>query len=138
MGRFQGGDVIEVTFNHPTVGDGSFFVKSGEDTTFDPGGFRNEDDANGVAGDGSMITKKNRVRWMFEGPLAWDMNTSNEIESLREIAESPLDADFTIEHINGTVWGGTGTVVGDIQGATQDASIPIKLAGGNRLKKIVG
>ena len=133
-----GGDVFEVTFNHPTVGDGTFFVKSGEDTTFDPGGFRTADDENSIAGNGQIIKKMNRVRWSFEGPVAWDMNGNNEIDVLKQLASNPVDANYTISHINGTVWSGEGTIVGDIKGATQDASIPIKIAGSNELKKIVG
>lgn len=133
-----GGDISEVTFKHPTVGDGVFTVKSGEDTSFDPGGFRNDDDANGITGNGIAIYKKNNMRWSFEAPYSWDMNTNNEIDLLKQIAESPLEADFTFSHVNGTVWAATGQVVGDIVGAMQDASIPIKLSGGGGAKKIVG
>ena len=133
-----GGDVFEVTYNHPTLGDGTFFVKSGEDTTFDPGGFRTEDDMGAVAGNGQMIKKLNRMRWMFEGPVAWNMVTTNEIAQLSALSGDPDDAQWTISHINGTVWSGLGTVVGEVPGSGQDATIPIKLSGGFGLTKIQG
>lgn len=134
----QGGDVFEVTYNHPTLGSGTFFVKSGEDTTFDPGGFRTEDDMGAVAGNGEVIKKLNRMRWSFEGPVAWNMITTNEIEQLSQLASDPLDAQWTISHVNGTVWSGLGTVVGDINGSGQDATIPMKISGGQRMTKISG
>lgn len=133
-----GGDVFEVTYNHPTLGDGTFFVKSGEDTTFDPGGFRTEDDMGAVAGNGQMIKKLNRMRWMFEGPIAWNMVTTNEIAQLSALAGDPEDAQWTVSHINGTVWSGLGTIVGEIPGSGQDATIPIKLSGGGIMEKISG
>jgi hypothetical protein len=37
-----GGDILEVTYAHETLGSGTFFPKSGEDSTFDLGGFRGD------------------------------------------------------------------------------------------------
>jgi hypothetical protein len=39
------GDILEVTYNHPTLGSGVFYPKANEGNKFDPGGFRNNDDA---------------------------------------------------------------------------------------------
>ena len=134
----QGGDVFEVTYNHPTLGSGSFFVKAGEDTTFNDGGFRTEDDMAAVAGNGQSIVKKNRMRWSFEGPIAWNMVTTNEIEVLSDLAGDPEDAQWTVSHVNGSIWSGLGTVVGEIPGSGQDATITLKISGGGQLVKIAG
>jgi hypothetical protein len=61
-----GGDILELTFNHPTIGSGVVFAKAGEDNTFDAGGLRTGDDANMIDGGGNMIQQMNRVRWSFE------------------------------------------------------------------------
>ena len=133
-----GGDILEISFNHPTIGSGTIFPKSNEDSTFDDGGFRSNDDANQVAGNGEMIDQMNRVRWSLETTVAWDMNTRGDLEKLAELAGSPVQADYTISHINGTVYGGAGKPVGDLQGNMNAATFSLKLAGGLKLKKIVG
>lgn len=129
------GDIIEITYNHPTIGSGVFFPKAAEDSTFDPGGFRGNDDANQIDGGGNMITQLNQVRWSFEGPISWDMNVSNELETLRKLSASPLDSEWTITSVNGTVWAGSGRPVGDIQGNGNTGMITLKLAGGKGMKK---
>lgn len=133
-----GGDILEITYNHPTLGSGIWFPKAAEDSTFDPGGLRTDDDANAVDGSGKTIRKMNRVRWSFEGTVSWDANVANELEQARALAGDPVEADWTITSVNGTVWKGKGGPVGDIQGSGNDATMPIKLGGGANLKKITG
>ncbi|MDD5013663.1 MAG: hypothetical protein PHW73_00995 [Atribacterota bacterium] len=133
---FVGGDLIEISYKHPTLGSGTWFPKAGEDGTFDPGGYRAEDDANATTGDGQMIDKINRVRWSVEAVVAWDMAVNDELDQARKLSESPVLADFTITHISGVIWGGKGKPVGDIQGNSNSAQMSIKLAGGGRLTKI--
>jgi hypothetical protein len=133
---FTGGDILEISYKHPTVGAGTWFPKSSEDGTNDPGGYRSADDANMVTSDGQMIDQMNRVRWSFEGVVAWDMATNDELNQARLLTSSPILADWTITHINGTVWGGKGKPVGDINGNTNTAQMSVKLAGGGLLTKI--
>lgn len=133
-----GGDIIEITFNHPTIGSGVIFPKSAEDSTFDPGGFRSNDDANMIDGGGNMIDQLNRVRWSLESTVAWDMNTREDLEKIAQLAASPVLADWTFSHINGTVYGGKGKPVGDVQGNGNAATFTLKVAGGGTLKKVVG
>lgn len=133
---FTGGDILEISYKHPTLGAGTWFPKSSEDGTNDPGGYRSNDDANMITGDGQIINQINRVRWSFEGVVGWDMATTNELDQARKLAGSPVDADFTITHITGVVWGGKGRPVGDINGNTNTAQMSIKLAGGGILTKI--
>lgn len=133
---FTGGDIKEISYKHPTLGTGTWFLKASEDGTFDPGGYRSEDDANAVTGDGQMIDKINRVRWTFEGVVAWDVSVNDELDQARKLAASPVLADWTITHITGTIWGGKGKPVGDIQGNTNTAQMSIKLSGGGLASKI--
>lgn len=132
------GDLTEITYNHPTLGNGVWSPKSAEDFTFDPGGFRTNDDANQIDGAGRAIYQKNRVRWSAEGTVSWDMNSTNEIAQAEALAANPVEADFTFTHINGTVWKGKGMVVGDVQGNSNAGTMDIKISGGGKCKKIVG
>lgn len=137
MANTLGGDILEITFNHPTIGAGRFAPKANEDTTFDKGGFRATDDANGVDGSGAPITQLNRVRWMFEGPVAWDNgNDPDAADRLIQLSGSPVDADWTFTHINGNVYAGKGRPVGDIQVNANSGIISMKISGGGTLDKI--
>ena len=134
---YTGGDILETTYNHPVLGSGTLFHKAAEDGTFDPGGYRSNDDANMVTGDGQMIDQINRVRPSFElPPVAWDMTDVNEVQKLADLAASPVLADWTFTSISGAIWGGKGKPVGDLKGATNTGQIPLKLAGGGVLKQI--
>lgn len=132
-----GGDIIEITFNHPTLGTGTIFPKANEDSTFDLGGFRGDDDANMIDGSGGNIKKLNRVKWSVESTIPWDMNTKKELEIITNMAGSPIDAEWTFSHVNGSVYKGTGSPVGDQQANANAATFTLKVSGGGKLKKIV-
>lgn len=133
-----GGDIIEVSVNHPELGSGSFYPKSGEGFTLDPGGFMTDDEDNGIAGDGSAIFKKTRKRWSVEGMVKWDMNGANELVFYRALEESSLESDFTFTSVNGTVWSAKGIPVGGNGGEMGDSTFTAKFSGGGRCIKIVG
>lgn len=133
-----GGDIIEITYNHPTLGDGTIFAKSNEDSTFDLGGFRSNDDAEMVDGAGVMIDQINRKRWKFSVVVSWDMNSANELEKIVDLAGSPVQADWTISSINGTVWGAQGKPVGDYEGNGNNPTFTLTISGGGKMKKISG
>ena len=131
------GDILEVTYNHPTLGSGVFYPKAAEGNTFDPGGIRTSDDANGIAGDGSLIVMKNRTRGFFEVLIENDMNIRNDAQVVTDLAADPVPAQYTISVINGTVWAGSGFPVGDVAPDVNAGTFTLKIASGN-FKKIVG
>lgn len=131
-----GGDIIEIKYNHPTLGSGTFFPKAAEGNTFDPGGIRNNDDANMISGDGNPIYTKNRVRAFFDVLCANDMNVRNDAQVAADLAASPVEADWTISIINGTEWSGKGAIVGDINPDVNAATFQLKVSGG-RFKKVL-
>lgn len=132
-----GGDIVEISYNHPTLGSGIFFGKANEDSTFDTGGIRTDDSADGIDGGGNAIYKKTRTRWGFECTISWDDNVKQEIQKLSNLAGSAVEAVFTVSWINGSVYKGSGTMVGDIKGSGMNATIPVKFAGGGILAKII-
>jgi hypothetical protein len=126
-----GGDIIEIAFSHPVLGNGIIFPKAAEDSTYELGGLRTDDEANGVDGSGEAIYKMNRIRWFFEVLVAWDMNNRKDLEKLVALASDPQEASWTFSHINRTVYGGDGKPVGDMNGNGNAATFKLKIAGGN-------
>lgn len=135
MPNYSGGDLIEVTCNHPTLGDFKFQTKANESYSIDPGGYRGADDSNMVTGGGVNIRQINRVRWSFEGPLMVDFQSNNELLNLPLLATDPVEGDWTFAHSSGEVWRGNGSIVGDIVIDTNTAQLPIKISGGGELQK---
>jgi len=136
MPKYVGGDIIEITCNHPSLGEFRFQAKSNESFTLDPGGLRSNDDANMVTGAGSMIDQVNRVRWSMEGPIAVDDESGNEFDGLSSLAESSDLGTWTITHVSGVIWTGLGKVVGDLATDTNTAQMTLKVAGSGKLQKI--
>ncbi len=132
-----GGDIISASYNHPTLGSGTIWPKAGEDSTFDLGGFRSDDSEDMIDGAGEMIDKLNRKRWGCEMTCAWDNNNRQDLEKVVLLAASPVMATWTVSHISGAVYKGTGKPVGDLKGNGNDATFPLKIAGGGILKKIL-
>lgn len=133
-----GGDITEITYNHPRIGTGIFYPKSGEDSTYDPGGIRNTDDDAGIDGGGRIILTKNRIRWSFEVPTSWDQRTNeDELEVLNKLHEDPDPSDFTFTNINGVVFSASGYPVGDLKGNGGASTIALKFSGGGKLSKLV-
>lgn len=132
------GDIKEVTSNHPTLGTHTFLAKAGEDSTFDLGGYTVNDDAQGVDGGSNMIKVMNKKRSFFEIVSTNDMNVSEDLEAAQALQDSPINADWTIEHINGAVWKLNGSPVGDLQANGNAGTFTLKVAGGQKMKKIQG
>lgn len=130
-----GGDILEVTYNHPTLGSGTFFPKSSESSTYDTGGFRSKDEANGIDGSGTPIDTMNQIRGFFEVVVSNDMNTSQDVERAVALAESPVPATWTFTVINGISYGGSGKPVGDLTPDVDKATFKLKVAG-TRFQKI--
>ena len=134
----NGGDLLEITCNHPTLGSTTFFVKSGEDFTVDLGGLKTDDSQEAIDSGGNAIYMLTRKRWSVEATLVWDMVSADrkELEKIHAYAGSPQEGEWTVEHLNGTVYGGTGKPVGDYAASGKDATIKLKLQGSGNLEEI--
>lgn len=131
------GDIIDITFNHPDLGSGRFSPMAANSNSYDVGGFRNSDDAGMVTGNGDLVVKKNRVRAYFDCLVEDDMNIAEDAVKAAALAESNKLAEWTFSLSNGTVWRGSGVVVGDIQPDTDAGTFQLKVAA-KKFKKIVG
>ena len=84
---FIGGDILEISYKHPTLGSGTWFPKAGEDLTLDNGGYNSADESDGLTADLQPITKITAKRWMCEGSVAWDMSGNDELDQAGKLAE---------------------------------------------------
>lgn len=130
-----GGDITEITVNHPTLGGHVFNPKANVDSNHDLGGYASNDDANSITANGTNIAILNRKRWMFEVEVENDNQTNEDLEFAQSLSDSPEDGDWTFTHINGTVYSGNGRPVGDLQANGNSATFTLKVSGGGKLKK---
>ena len=136
MPVYKGGDIEEVVCQHPELGTLRFQAKANESFTFNPGGFRSNDDDDSVTGAGTMIDQVNRKRWSMEGPLAVDMASENEVKNLPLLAKSGELAVWTISLVTGIIYKGLGKPVGDLNFDSNTAQMSVKIAGGGIMEKI--
>ncbi len=132
-----GGDIIEITWNHPTLGTGILLPKSGEDNSYFPGGIITASDENMIDGGGNPIWQKNRRRGFFEAVVVNDQNNGEELQKMIDLTASPVPADWTFTIVNGTVYGGSGKPVDSFEGNINQATFTLRVEGG-QFKKIVG
>lgn len=108
------GDIKELTVNHPIIGSVSFTPKANEDNQYEPGGLRNGDDVNQIAGNGGLIWQKNRRRGELTIVVENDVLTRQDAEKLHQLSESPIEGVWTFSTMSGAIFRGTGMPVGDI------------------------
>ena len=130
------GDILEITYNHPTIGSGVLFPKANESTTLDLGGFRNNDDASQVTTSGQLMVQKNRVAGSFEVTVENDNNLRNDLKQMVDVAGAIEEAEWTIQHISGAVYRGSGVPVGDMQVDLNTGTFTLKVAAGLGFEKI--
>jgi len=132
-----GGDILEVSVNHPDLGSKIFFAKASEGNTFEPGGFRTEDDEDSVDSGGNMIQKINRKLGFFEIVLSNDLNEREDFDFISQLHQSSKLGDWTVSIINGVTFGGQGKPVGTVTPNINDATMSVKISGPG-FKKIIG
>jgi len=125
-----GGDLLEITCQHPTLGTYKFYPKSSEGSTYDLGGARSSSDKNMRDGSGAPIRKMNISNAGFKSKIGWDMNQRQDLENLNDLSNSPVNGTWTFSHINGTSYVlSNGYPVGDLVGEGNDATIDCEWAG---------
>jgi hypothetical protein len=133
---FLGGDILELTCTDPTLGTFRFAVKANEAYQLDVGGLRTVDDKAGVTGSGQGIYVMNRQRWEFDGNVAVDFVSDNELGGTDKLASSTAEQTWTVAHISGYIGKGTGKIVGELKADSNTAMMPLKIQGSGKLEKI--
>jgi len=130
MASYNGGDIIEISYNHP-LGSGVLSPKASEDNEYDFGGVRTNDDEAMVTSKGEAIYSMNAKRWSASAVVASDMNVRQEYEKMVAIAGSLDEATWTFLHINGTTYKGKGKPVGDLKLNVNQSTFSLKISGGS-------
>jgi hypothetical protein len=130
-----GGYLMEVTYNHPTVGQGSFYLMTEEDSTLDIGGLRKAEEVK-IDGSGQAVYEMLQKPWTVDGTMSNDFSGDGAMEKAQKLAEATSEADFTFTHVNGSVYAGKGSVVGDFP-ASAKGTVPLKFSGSGKLTKLV-
>ena len=134
-----GGDLKEVTWKNADVGTGRYRSKAGEDHSLDPGGFETADDKGNVDSGGNFMNIKVTKPWSYEGTITWDKNVSSrrEIQTYQSLSNSFLPTTWTFGCIDGTVFAGSGSVVGEVKGNAAKGTFSFKVMGSGILTQIV-
>lgn len=127
---FTGGDIIEISYNHPTIGSGILQPKANEDNEYDIGGVRSNDDEQGISSQGEAIYSMTMKRWSAKCVVASDMNIRQEYEKVIAMAASIDEGVFSFQHINGTIYKGKGKPVGDLKLNVNQSTFQLQLSGG--------
>ena len=90
------------------------------------GGFENELQPNG---DGSARLIKTRVPWMLDGLTVEIDEDRGDHEFLQEIADDSDYVPVTITFASGSTWQGRGTISGELQVSSQNATASFSLGG---------
>jgi hypothetical protein len=94
------------------------------------GGFENEVQANG---NGTARLIKTRMTWLLDGLTLEIDDVRADQEFLQEIADGNDFVPITITLASGATWQGRGTVTGEIQMSTQNATAQVALGGPGKL-----
>lgn len=131
-----GGDLIDVNWTHPNLGQGSFYFKAGEDSSLSIGGFISADEDSNIDGSGTRIDQLNRVVPYISGTAVNDMSVGT-LEQLQELAANPVAGTYTFTWINGHVYKiAGGKPVGAIEANVNASTFDLKIAGSNKAQKL--
>jgi hypothetical protein len=134
---YIGCDFKQIGIKHSELGTVTLYPKGGENGQIETGGYTTESDPKGITGSGEAIYKQTIGRWVVETPpIAWKRSGLDTLDQVKSISNSFEEIDCTFELADGTIWVGKGKIVGEIKGATLDATIPLKFEGGGKLTRI--
>ncbi len=135
MSNFLAGDVEDITCNHLGI-TYRYSPKAGETFNIDKGGRRTKDENGDVTSNDQNIRAINNTRWSVDGPIAVDLLSGYEEDSLRLMSGSPIEGIWQITHISGAIFKGKGSPVGDIKCDSNAGTLSLKISGAGGLETI--
>lgn len=110
----------------------NFSVAADAESNRKLGGFENEKQANG---DGTTRTVKTRVPWKLDGISLSIDDARGDLEFLQARQNGNVDFACIITYASGISYQGTGTITGEVQASSQNATAPIVLEGSGVLTR---
>jgi hypothetical protein len=110
----------------------NFAVAADAESNRKLGGFENEKQANG---DGTTRTVKTRVPWKLDGISLSIDDARGDLEFLQQRQNGNVDFACIITYASGISYQGTGTITGEVQASSQNATAPITLEGSGVLTR---
>lgn len=126
------GDLTEIKFIHEEVGSKIFSIKSGESANMDLGGYSNDYSMNGNSTGHAIKTAK---PWSVDS-IQVDITPDGTLEFLQDITNNVIEGIIEISKIDGSVYKGKGTIIGDLKGDTLNGYATIEVRGAGKLEKI--
>lgn len=135
---YVGSDVLEVTYNNPIVGQGSFQCKAGEGSNISLGGISSGDDKGMVTGSGTRINQQTMNCSNFElPPIAWDKTGKDELAKLAELQSCTVGSVVTVSFVDGNIYQMQNAYpVGDLVGDGYAGTIACTFQGDAKASKI--
>src|SRR5579885_1057186 len=120
-----GGSIQEVSIK------GRIFpVAADADSNRKMGGYENDVQSNG---DGTARILKTKVPWKIDGLSLEIDDTRSDLEFLQDIADGTDYVAMTVTYADGTTYAGKGTITGEVQRSSANATAPITLMGPDQL-----
>lgn len=116
-----GGSIESISINGR-----EFAVASDAEANRKLGGFENEVQANG---NGTARIVKTRVPWALDGVQVEIDDSRGDQEFLQGIADGNVFVDVAISFASGLVYQGQGTITGEVQASSQNATASVSLGG---------
>lgn len=135
--QVSGGDLREITFNFPSF-SGRILSKSGEAHTLDLGGLKTDDSDQNIDTGGNFLNLKSVKPWSYEATIVNAENDPNrlELETMQAASNTFEEGSFTFTCINGIVYTGNGSIVGDIKADRSKATMAFKVMGSGTAQQI--
>lgn len=111
-----------------TIGGLYYSAATDNDAQLKLGGYEKEIVSNG---DGTTRTIMRRVPWMISD-LELNCN-SDDLRNLQDVQNNPNDVPCTVTLVDGTVYQGTGSVVGELPKSTMNSTVSTGLSGPGEL-----
>ncbi|MFW6031049.1 MAG: hypothetical protein ACOC9T_00540 [Myxococcota bacterium] len=107
-----------------------FPVAADAEVNMQLGGFNKEVQANG---DGTSREIMTRTPWQLDGVTLSVDHDRGDLQYLQEVADSKELATIVITYASGHSYQGRGTITGEVQMSSQNATAPITLGGPGKL-----